>query len=204
MSLIPTRRALCAALRYITAYLTPGHAAAAALAVAALVYSWRQRTAPPARRRRRRPRAAAGAGMLAGVQRVTIGVEGAANGALFDGDLVLREEAAGALRAFARQFDVYVLVRVGSDEGEAAVRKAFAVLEGALDERKVLFCSTVDGRVSMARQIEPQLHVDETSAVVHALQRFIKYVALVDGKESGSAAPSGSNVLRYSSLGQFF
>lgn len=208
--------ALAAIARRLAGRLSAGHVLAAAVTLAALLYSWRQRvtvdslTSRRRRRRRATTRTSGGSsgGVLAGVQRVTIGAE-ASGSALFEvgeSGLVMRSDVAETLRTFATQFDVYVVIRVESDEVEKAVRAAIRQAklhdDGGLDERKILFCETVDGRVSIARQIEPQLHIDEAEHVVRALQRFIKYVALVSEESSG--APAASNMLKYSSLAQFF
>lgn len=87
------------------------------------------------------------------------------------------------MKALASLFELFVVIRVDNDVMEQAVTKAFVdaglFSVGLMDERKLVFCETDAGRVSVARQIESQLHVDESFEVVVALQRFLHCVALV-------------------------
>lgn len=159
---------------------------------------------------------------LSRVRRVTIGakwsldvkcdlfcesfeLEGSAQGGK---RVAVRPEVVEALRRFARLFDLYVIVEVDDDQGEEAVKaalKAVGLFEhGLLDERKLLFCETDMGRVSVARQIESHLHVDESVAVVTDLQRFLPYVSLVSANAKALNLPSGSNVTKFTTLASFF
>lgn len=144
---------------------------------------------------------------LAGVRRVTIGMEGAGDSAVFE-DGRVRGDVVPGLVKFARLFEVYVVARVDCDEEEervlGALRDVGLFAEGLMDERKVVFCGTSVGRVSVVRQLEPHLHVDETAQVVTGLQRFVKYVALVAPDAKSMSAPTASNVLKFPSLSSFF
>lgn len=136
-------------------------------------------------------------------------------------DIVVRDSAKPCLRQMAG-CDLYIIARVTSDEMETSVRKALrnaGAFEAGVDERKVLFCETQQGRVSMVRQIEPHLHIDNSTAVASALQRYIKFIALVGahtvkldepspqaGSSSQVSADTNANavnVLRYKSLEEF-
>lgn len=121
--------------------------------------------------------------------------------------LMIPQPVAMQLRRFAELFDLYVIARVDSDQAESDVRgalRAAGVFDAGLDERKVVFCDTTGGRVSVVRQLEPHLHIDETASVISSLQKFVKYVALVSPDARSLPAPAGANVLRYNSLAQFF
>lgn len=122
--------------------------------------------------------------------------------------VMLRPEVVPHLRSFSRMFDLYFIVEVESDEAEeavaAALKDAGLFEPGLLDRRKLLFCETDMGKASIARQIESQLHVDESTAVVNALQRFVPYVSLVTANAKSLAMPSGSNVTKFTSLASFF
>lgn len=113
------------------------------------------------------------------------------------------------LKRFAAYFDLYFVVRVDSDQAELAVTNALTSAglfeNGLLDPRKLLFCETDVGRVSVARQLEPHLHIDETLDVIVGLQRFVHFVAWVapDAKSNTSEQLS-PNVVRYNSLSSFF
>eukprot|EP00168_Porphyra_purpurea_P011589 TRINITY_DN2945_c0_g1_i5.p1 TRINITY_DN2945_c0_g1~~TRINITY_DN2945_c0_g1_i5.p1 ORF type:complete len:262 (+),score=34.41 TRINITY_DN2945_c0_g1_i5:818-1603(+) len=97
--------------------------------------------------------------------------------------LTLRPEVVPALCALASTVELYLLTRVSSDEGETEVVSALVdsgVIAAGMNVHKALFCETVEGRVSMVRQLEPQLALDEAPGVVNALGRFVKRVQLLD------------------------
>lgn len=109
--------------------------------------------------------------------------------------LMVRPEIAPALSQLASTVELYLLTRVSSDEGEAEVVSALVdagVVAAGMNVHKALFCETVEGRVSMVRQLEPQLALDEAVEVVDALGRFVKSVKRLDrGSAPGGAAPEG-------------
>jgi len=97
--------------------------------------------------------------------------------------LTLRPEVVPALCTLASTVELYLLTRVSSDEGESEVVSALVdggVIAAGMNVHKALFCETVEGRVSMVRQLEPQLALDEAPGVVDALGRFVKSVQLLD------------------------
>ena len=55
---------------------------------------------------------------------------------------------------------------------------------------RVLFCGTLEGKVSMVRQLEPDLHVDAAAATVDALQRFTPQLLHVRREADRPAAPA--------------
>lgn len=121
--------------------------------------------------------------------------------------VVLRPEIVRPMKNFASMFDLYFIVEVESDEAEEQITKALSDAglfeQGFLDKRKLLFCETDMGKASIARQVESQLHVDESVAVINALQRFVPYVSLVTSSAKSLAMPSGSNVTKFTSLASF-
>lgn len=78
----------------------------------------------------------------------------------------MREDAAAVVREMLKGANVYVLAHVIDDIGEATVRGALeagalvGLGAGQIPPYRVLFCSTLDGKVSIVRQLEPDLHVD--------------------------------------------
>lgn len=123
--------------------------------------------------------------------------------------IFLTPDAIGPLSAFASLFEVFIVVRVDDDEAETAVTNAFAAAglfnTGFLDRRKLVFTETEAGRVSVARQLEPHLHVDDSLDVTVGLQRFLPSVALVS--PDARTVPSdvlGRNVAKLSSFASFF
>lgn len=120
---------------------------------------------------------------LTGVSRLTISTPGVLFQELSASDLqagaTLRPEASQLLRNLAKSTDVYLITHVLDDVGQAVV---LGCLEsagllghgpGQVKPHKALFCSSLDGKTSMARQIEPELHIDGDARTVEALARFL-------------------------------
>lgn len=146
-----------------------------------------------------------GLGGMRGVRKVTVGMEGGGDGTKSlgfvkeDGKLRLKDGVAGCLGKLGKMGEVYVVVRVGSDEEEGDVTRCLdreMVFGRGVSKDRVVFCETVIGRVSIARQIESQLHVDCSTEVVAGLQRFIKYVTLI-GRGNLAGPVKGTNVSKY-------
>lgn len=122
--------------------------------------------------------------------------------------VVIAPEAASPLRSIASKVELYVVVRVDDDDMEHAVTDAFASAglfeRGLLDRRKLIFCETDIGRISVARQLEPNVHIDENVEVIGDLQRFLPMVALVSPDLAGFSDALGRNVAKSSSLAAFY
>lgn len=120
----------------------------------------------------------------------------------------MRPQQVEALKKFASMFDLYVIVQVDDDAGEQAVIDAMSAAglfdHGLMDRRKLMFCETDLGRVSVARQIDSHLHVDESVAVITDLQRFLPYVALVTANAKAVPFASRSRVTKFTALSSFF
>lgn len=182
-------------------------------------------TTRPRRERSSQPRPHA----LAGVHRVTIGCdvlpvnlsetesfsEMKITGSIFESHVasetfqatklpvVVRRAAVPYLKRIAAMCDLYLVVHILNDESEIAVKEALrsaGIYESGMDERKTLFCETLDGRISIVRQLDPHLHIDPNPEIVSSLRRFVKFVALIAPAASILPGPSGGNVLRYDSL----
>lgn len=113
------------------------------------------------------------------------------------------------LKSLASMFELFVVIRVDDDAMEEAVTNAFINAgffdNGLFDSRKLVFCETDTGRISVARQIESQLHIDESFEVVLALQRFLHCVAFVS--PNAATMPGdvlGRNVAKLSSMASLF
>jgi hypothetical protein len=98
--------------------------------------------------------------------------------------------------------ELYLLAHVADDIGQAAVTGALEAggLVGAaasggvtaqLRPHRLLFCSTLEGKASIVRQLEPDLHVDAHIATIEQLQRFMPRLALVESVDAGRAGGSG-------------
>eukprot|EP00199_Chlamydomonas_sp_CCMP681_P005932 CAMPEP_0119108388 /NCGR_PEP_ID=MMETSP1180-20130426/14104_1 /TAXON_ID=3052 ORGANISM="Chlamydomonas cf sp, Strain CCMP681" /NCGR_SAMPLE_ID=MMETSP1180 /ASSEMBLY_ACC=CAM_ASM_000741 /LENGTH=260 /DNA_ID=CAMNT_0007093995 /DNA_START=8 /DNA_END=790 /DNA_ORIENTATION=+ len=120
---------------------------------------------------------------LSGVRKVTISVAGV----LFEeqhahqlsvGATVL-PEVVPIMLEFAQVVDCYLLAHVVDDVGQAAVTGALEASGligsglGQIPAHKLLLCSTQVGKVSMVRQLEPELHIDAESSTIHELKRFM-------------------------------
>lgn len=79
---------------------------------------------------------------------------------------MLRADAAAVMREVLKTANVYVLAHVIDDIGEATVRGALEAgglvgpSAGQIPPHRVLFCSTLEGKTSIVRQLEPELHID--------------------------------------------
>lgn len=107
-----------------------------------------------------------------------------------------------ALSYFGR---VYLVTQVLDDRSqENAVR---SLREGGIcgtlvEDHHCLFCEKHVSKVSIARQVEPCVHVDAERATASELQRFLPRVLLVS-KMAGAADPSKPNMLHAETLHSF-
>lgn len=106
--------------------------------------------------------------------------------------------------------DIYLLAQVASDIGETVVRGALehggilgTTSPNQIPPHKLLCCDTLDGKISLVRQLEPGLHVDGHPATIHALQRFVGRLALIhdkshqdgsDDKQKGRGVVAAHNI----------
>ena len=152
-----------------------------------------------------------GIGGMRGVRKITVGMESGVDGMQSmafvkeEGKLRLKDGVAGVLGKLGRVGDVFVVVKVASDEEEEDVLACLdceKVFGKGVSKDRVVFCETISGRVSIARQIESHLHVDSNVEVIAGLQRFIKYVRLIgEGDFAGPA--KGSNIAKFDSYAAF-
>eukprot|EP00658_Telonema_sp_P-2_P076745 TRINITY_DN6783_c0_g1_i2.p1 TRINITY_DN6783_c0_g1~~TRINITY_DN6783_c0_g1_i2.p1 ORF type:complete len:274 (-),score=69.63 TRINITY_DN6783_c0_g1_i2:226-957(-) len=83
--------------------------------------------------------------------------------------------AEGALGELCDKFVVYIVTMVENDESCEGIQQLLAqtLVPRGLDMRRVLFCSTLKGRESIARQILPSVHIDSDLTVLGALQPYL-------------------------------
>eukprot|EP00741_Cyanophora_paradoxa_P020924 tig00021319_g20200.t1 len=108
-----------------------------------------------------------------------------------------RPDAGTVLNALASKYELYVIGRVSLDKTEELVReavKATGAFDKGLHPARVLFCSTVAGRASICRQIEPQVCVDDEASVLTALKPHVGQLVhiLRPGAASSSSAPASA------------
>ncbi len=78
----------------------------------------------------------------------------------------VRQQAVPLLLELAKNANVFLITHVIDDVGEATVRGALedaglvGSAEGQIKPHRLVFCSTLEGKVSIVRQLEPELHID--------------------------------------------
>mmetsp|Transcript_30170 Transcript_30170/g.85197 ORF Transcript_30170/g.85197 Transcript_30170/m.85197 type:complete len:112 (-) Transcript_30170:5289-5624(-) len=107
-----------------------------------------------------------------------------------------------------QQSEVFLLAQVEDDIGEATVRaslEASGVIgknPGQIPSHHLVFCGTSAGKVSIVRQLEPELHIDSSDKTVEDLKRFLPQLLQIPDLESkGIDAP---NVKTAESMLSFF
>eukprot|EP00775_Hariotina_reticulata_P003151 gene3151-3428_t len=122
----------------------------------------------------------------------------------------LRPEAVEILKEVCTCADTYVICQVHDDVGQAVMTgslEAAGLLgnqPGQLRQHHLLFCSTLDGKVSIVRQIEPDLHIDGSGKTIEDLKRFMPHLLHLPQPSSAAAGQGSSNVVSSSSLAAFF
>ncbi|QDZ25860.1 hypothetical protein HOP50_19g84020 [Chloropicon primus] len=94
--------------------------------------------------------------------------------------------------------EVFLITQVFDDASEENVRKTLQASGivgsgGLVKGHHALFCEKHVSKISIARQIEPGIHIDAEKATVLELQRFLPKVLFIANAQGDSAAPSGSS-----------
>jgi len=135
---------------------------------------------------------------LPGIKTVTISAPGVLleewDPEKFEEGAFVKPDAAEIVKELAAGMHVYILAHVKSDVGEAVVRAALETSNvlgpgiRQLPPHRLIFCEKLKGKVSLVRQIEPQLHIDGSSETLEELQRFIPHLYQVVRKGGSPAA----------------
>jgi hypothetical protein len=151
---------------------------------------------------------------LGGMHKVTISALGALTEQWASTDLqegaTLRPAAVEVLREVAGCADTYVITQVQDDVGQAVMLGALEAAglvgpgPGQVLPHHVLFCSTLDGKVSVVRQIEPDLHIDGAAKTIEDLKRFMPQLLHITQPGVSAAAAGSSNARSSSSLAAYF
>ncbi|KXZ43707.1 hypothetical protein GPECTOR_82g241 [Gonium pectorale] len=156
------------------------------------------------------------AATLAGAKRVTLSLPGVllleSSPSQLQESATVRPDAGELLRELAMLTDVYLIAHVADDVGEALATGALEAAgllgsgPGQVRPHHVLCCSTLEGKVPIVRQLEPDLHIDGHAASVDELKRFLPRLLLVrpGGGAGGGAGGSSGNVGVANSLGEYF
>ncbi|KAK9904670.1 hypothetical protein WJX75_000179 [Coccomyxa subellipsoidea] len=151
---------------------------------------------------------------LSGIRNVTVSAPGVLLEEWTPTDLqesaVLRTDAAAVMREVLKTANVYVLAHVIDDIGEATVRGALEAgalvgpSAGQIPPHRVLFCSTLEGKTSIVRQLEPELHIDGHPQTIEALKRFMPQLLHVRHPKAQAAGVGSPNVGSAGSLIEVF
>lgn len=151
---------------------------------------------------------------LAGVRQITI----SAPGVLLDqwtpdqlqDSASVQQAAVPTLHELVRNANVFLITHVIDDVGEATVRGALedvglvGTSEGQIKPHRLLFCSTLEGKVSIVRQLEPELHIDGHPSTVEDLKRFMPQILHIMQPGAQPAAAANKNVGAAKSLTEVF
>lgn len=162
--------------------------------------------------------AAAVRSQLQGMKRVTLSAPGVLLEQWDCSDLgdaaAARDEAVAVAREIARASDLFLVAHVPDDVGAALVAGALEAAgllgnaAGQVPPQRLLLCGTTDGKVSIVRQLEPDLHVDASARTVGDLSRFVPQLLLISepGRPGGGppAVAAAANVEAAASLAEFF
>lgn len=135
--------------------------------------------------------------LLSGVKQLTISAPGVLLQERLPSELeesaTLKQGVAPLLQQLCSSVGVVVLAQVDSDIGEATVRGALEAADlignaqNQLRPHRLLFCSTPTGKMSIVRQLNPELHIDSSQQTVFDLQRFVRrLVHVTPGLEHAS------------------
>ncbi|KAJ3167326.1 hypothetical protein HDU88_002246 [Geranomyces variabilis] len=109
-----------------------------------------------------------------------------------------RESALPYLQSLVKlqnpRIQIHLITVVSSDEEEVQIRellKASGLYADGLDERRVLFCGTEEGKAHLVRHIEPAVHVDQNDEVIERLAPYVKRLVRVRRTVIGSPQLGG-------------
>lgn len=151
---------------------------------------------------------------LAGVRKVTISSLGCLTEQWTIAELqegaTLRREAVDILREACSCTDTYIVTQVQDDIGQAVLLGSLEAAglvgsqPGQVQPHHLLFCSTMDGKVSTVRQLEPDLHIDGSAKTIDDLKRFMPRLLHITQPGTAAAGQGSSNVTSSKSLQSYF
>lgn len=151
------------------------------------------------------PQATAVSNHLVGVKRVSLSVPGVCLQECSIADLqngaTVIPQAISLLSDMAQACEIYLISQVLDDIGQAAVTGA---LEAAgllgnsrrqIKPHRLLFCSSLEGKVAIVRQLDTQLHFDASATTVDDLYRFVQLVHIQQPGDLTKAATSAAKTV---------
>lgn len=151
---------------------------------------------------------------LSGVRKVTISSLGAMTEEWYTTELqegaTLRNEAVDVVKEICSCADTYIITQVQDDVGQAVLTGSLEAAgligsrKGQLQPHHVLFCTTLEGKVSIVRQLEPDLHIDGSAKTIDDLKRFMPQLLHIPAPGTSAAGQGSSNVVSSGSLKEYF
>jgi len=102
--------------------------------------------------------------------------------------------------------DIYLITKVQNDEKEREVMQLLeetGILWAGMNPSKVLFCSTDEGRVHMARQLGVHLHIDDDLQVIKMLRPHVPQLLHVSSIAEEVSYIQELNVIKATNLSQY-
>ncbi|KAL6765753.1 hypothetical protein V8C86DRAFT_2449017 [Haematococcus lacustris] len=151
---------------------------------------------------------------LSGVRTITISAPGVLleewDPSQLQDSATARRAACDVVKEMGRLAEVRLLAYVIDEVGQAAVSGALeaagllGVEPGQIQPHRLLFCSTLPGKVSIVRQLEPDLHIEGHIETVDNLHRFVPQLLLQQRPDVPAPTSLPSNVGSISSLHDYF
>lgn len=102
-----------------------------------------------------------------------------ANNILFDNSMKMDGKTRSALELLSKHACIYIFILVdGFEEMKRIKEEMEKEFEGIVDKEHILYSEKVEGRQSLARQIEPVAHIDFDPEIVHLTSIFIPTVLI--------------------------
>lgn len=70
------------------------------------------------------------------------------------------ENTVTLLNKLTHIYDIYVIIQLNSDQERHQITQLLNNANILLDSRKILYCSTEQGKLHLIRHIQPQIHVE--------------------------------------------
>ena len=81
------------------------------------------------------------------------------------------------------KYRIFLITQVskdgGADHEKAKTELAKLVAAGVVKDHRVMYCSTVEGKKSLVRQLSAELHIETDPSIVSGLSRFMNKFHLI-------------------------
>ena len=92
------------------------------------------------------------------------------------------------MNAMKNKYRLFLITQVSSEKS-AEHEAAKTVLQGLIDSKvvkshRVMYCSTLDGKKAIVRQLSAELHIDTDVMIIESLQRYMNKFHLIKTAEN--------------------